>query len=334
LMELFRKRKQPTEHQYVEERLSAYLDGQLSSQEWGAVDRHLKACAHCRWNLDTLGQTVQWTRSLPTVSVPRVFTIPVPAQRARARRRPWGLPVLQGATVLAAVMFFFVVASEVLLTGFQPALAPQPVVMVEKAPADSQRGESVAVMEKEPAVAAEALAATEGLVTEPSQAPMPEAVASTEAVRAEDEAFAVEEAAETAASPAPDAGAMGGAKFASPEAEEAEEEAENAEPPSEASPAAILMATATSRPTPTPRPTVAPPTAAEPDVSVDVAPTEVAVVQEPAPHAPVQSVAQSRRASRDSLVGWLGVAELALGIVFILLGITTIVAMYRLRRAR
>lgn len=323
-MGLFRKRSQRTEHQYVEERLSAHLDGQLSSKEWAVVERHLKACAHCRWNLDTLGQTVQWTRSLPAVTVPRVFTIPVPAQKARAQRRPWGLPVLQGATVLVAVLFFLVVSSEVLLTGFLPASAPEPAVMLEKAPerepADAQSTEVVSVVEEEPAAAAEV--DTERPVTEPSHAPMPEAASPTEGMRTEEEKAAV-------ASPAPDAGAIGAVKVASPEPAETVAEPRSDAPPGEASPASILMATATSQPTPTPGPTVAPPT----DVA-ETGPTTIAEVWEPAPVVPEQEVAQSSRTSRDSLVGWLGVAEFAFGIAFILLGIITIVVMYRLRRAR
>jgi anti-sigma factor RsiW len=43
-MSLFRKNDSKTEHQWVEERLSAYLDGELSSRERDAVEHHLARC--------------------------------------------------------------------------------------------------------------------------------------------------------------------------------------------------------------------------------------------------------------------------------------------------
>jgi len=110
-MRWFRKRNETTEHEYVEERLSAYLDGELSQKEWAVVDRHLAACQSCQWNLATLKQTIQWTREMPAVPVPRVFTIPASAAPARRPRRNWGfVPLLQGATAIVALLLFFVMA--------------------------------------------------------------------------------------------------------------------------------------------------------------------------------------------------------------------------------
>ena len=115
-----------TEHGYIEERLSAYLDGELSPQERMVVDRHLAKCQDCRWNLKTLRQTVRWTRELPAVSVPHVFTLPVPAQTARAPRpRRTFVPLLQGATALVALLLVLVVAGDVMLTGSLGARAPR-----------------------------------------------------------------------------------------------------------------------------------------------------------------------------------------------------------------
>jgi anti-sigma factor RsiW len=116
-MSWVRKRDEKTEHGYVEERLSAYLDGELTQQERSIVERHLAVCQDCRWNLDTLRQTVRWVQELPSVSVPRVFTIPVPAEPVRAPRRRWGVPLLQGATALVALMLVFVVAGDFVWNG-------------------------------------------------------------------------------------------------------------------------------------------------------------------------------------------------------------------------
>jgi hypothetical protein len=116
-----------TEHRYAEERLSAYLDGELLPQERMAVDRHLAICQACRWNLETLRQTVQWTRELPDIPVPRAFRVPVPAQPVRRPRQRWGfVPLLQGATALLALLLAFAVAGDLLLSGagFR-ATAPQ-----------------------------------------------------------------------------------------------------------------------------------------------------------------------------------------------------------------
>ncbi len=124
----FRKNDPRTEHQYVEERLSAYLDGELTPQERTAVERHLAHCQACRWNLNTLRQTVRWVAELPAVPVPRAFTIPVATRPVRAPQRSWSLPLLQGATVLVALLLVVVVTGDFVLTGFLPAAAPRTAV--------------------------------------------------------------------------------------------------------------------------------------------------------------------------------------------------------------
>jgi hypothetical protein len=123
-MGLFVKNRQATEHRYAGERLSAYLDGELSSREQGRVDRHLATCPRCRWELDTLRRTVQWAMELPAVAVPRAFTIRVPAEPVRVARRSWALPALQGATALVAVLFFVALAGQALYPRFLPASVP------------------------------------------------------------------------------------------------------------------------------------------------------------------------------------------------------------------
>ena len=184
-MSWLRKDRDKTEHGYVAERLSAYLDGQLTSQEQAAVDRHVTTCEVCRWDLATLRQTVQWTRELPTVPVPRVFTIPVEAQPERPARRPWRLvPVLQGATALVALLLFFVVAGDVAFRGAMPALAPALDGMVEQQAVELRATQVVEVakeMEELPLALDAAVA--EKAVSEPEAVPLPQAVAPTGAMR-------------------------------------------------------------------------------------------------------------------------------------------------------
>ena len=90
------KSARTTEHGYFEERISAYLDGELVPQEYEAVGHHLETCPECQWELETLRQTTQWARELPTLTVPRVFTVPVAAEPGlwiRRRQAPLWVPL-------------------------------------------------------------------------------------------------------------------------------------------------------------------------------------------------------------------------------------------------
>jgi predicted anti-sigma-YlaC factor YlaD len=153
-MSWLRKQKE-TEHRTFEEQLSAYLDGELLPKEREVVEQHLAACPACRWNLKTLRQTVQWTSELPTVQVPRTFAIPVPARPVPAVRRWRFVPVLQGATALVALLLFFVVAGDAMLTGFQPVAMPRPAPQMLAPEATSPAGAGGA--EVAPTVVAEAV---------------------------------------------------------------------------------------------------------------------------------------------------------------------------------
>ncbi len=126
-------KRERTEHRYAEERLSAYLDGELTPQERLAVEQHLARCQACCWNLHTLQQTVRLVAGLPTVPIPRAFTIPVATRPARAPQPRWSLPLLQGATVLVALLLVIVVAGDLMLTGLLPSAAPRTAVSYEQA---------------------------------------------------------------------------------------------------------------------------------------------------------------------------------------------------------
>jgi anti-sigma factor RsiW len=129
------RKTEETGHDYVRDRLSEYLDGQLLGQERQAVEEHLAACGSCRWELQTLRQTVLWTRNLPTMPVPRSFTLPVPAAvPARSARPRWRLvPAFQLATAMVALLLFFAVAGDMALTGMRPASMPAPSLMQREA---------------------------------------------------------------------------------------------------------------------------------------------------------------------------------------------------------
>ena len=63
------------------ERLSSYIDGRLSPGERLSVEVHMQACARCRQEVEGLRTTVALLRRVPSVQVPRPFTLreaPVP----------------------------------------------------------------------------------------------------------------------------------------------------------------------------------------------------------------------------------------------------------------
>ena len=137
-MNWFRRNKHRIEDECCEESLSAYLDCELSAEERATVERHLAKCEDCRSNLETLRQTVEWTRDCAPVRLPRVFTIPVETaapKAVKARRPAWALPALQGATALVAVLFIFVVAGDLFLGGSAPRSMSQPQMVALQATA-------------------------------------------------------------------------------------------------------------------------------------------------------------------------------------------------------
>jgi hypothetical protein len=331
-MSRFGKPEKTTEHRYFEERLSAYLDGELLPQEQDAVERHVAACQDCQWDLDTLAKTVQWTRELPTVPVPHVFTIQVPEKPQPAARWRWGLvPALQAATALVALLFFFTVAGDVLLGGFRLAGAPEATVMEQEAPAAVEATQVVELAREAPAAE---------MITS-------EMVVETVVVEAE---RAAEGEAEKAVSP----GTAGPMPTRGPESASPEE----AEPLAAAAEEADIAPDEVMPPAPAVGEPEGAPQAEEPVLSAVPSPTvelEAPVVAggEPEPTAlttPVPATAQptalaaaqveqfeaaeweSGRALRRPVAPWLRPIEYALGVVLLLLAGTTLVFMIQRRR--
>lgn len=357
-MSLFRQSNNRIDHQYVEDRISAWIDGNLTPREQRALDQHLATCPDCQWRLDTIRQTVQWTRELPTIPVPRVFTIPVPAQYVPAPRRRWSfVPLLQGATALIALLLVFVVAGDVLLTGLLPAGAPQPALQQEQAAfsvdvtREVQLVETEVMLEVEKEVVVEAEMVVEKLVEqatpEPQPMPLPQAAQIVE--EPAPTPAAEEQAGAAMAPPSPTAegepmAAMGVERQAktAAEATSAEELVETTETEAPLEPAADAVATAAgqvpstaegapgqvSEPTPTSLPTAPPP-----EATAVVVATIVTMDQQAAPPAPQQEQ-RPARALRQPVVGWVRIAELGLGIALILLVTITAMAMVHRRRIK
>ncbi|MGH2523195.1 MAG: anti-sigma factor family protein [Anaerolineales bacterium] len=94
------------------ERLSAYLDDQLSSAEKAKLEKRLAQEPELKAALADLRMTVRALRSLPSVKPPRNFTL----SRAQALQRRGGgvVPLLRLATTFAALALVIVVAGDFL----------------------------------------------------------------------------------------------------------------------------------------------------------------------------------------------------------------------------
>ena len=131
----FLRRK--SEHQWVDESLSAYIDGELSPAEVERVEKHLEECSPCSESLTTLRHTIALVKELPLVSAPRSFAVRPALVKARPSLAPpaWGYGLLKGATALAALLLVLIVGSDLALhfvgitslTSWAPA-APAPEV--------------------------------------------------------------------------------------------------------------------------------------------------------------------------------------------------------------
>jgi anti-sigma factor RsiW len=342
-MSRFGKPNDKTQHQYYEERLSAYLDGELAPREQDAVERHLATCQECQWDLDTLQHTVQLMSELPAVPLPRVFTIPAPAEPERISRRRWNfLPLLQGATALVALLLFFAVAGDFVLMGPRRGSAPELMLMQDQAPVAVEATQVVGLVREAEAPEAEvaveeAVAETvvelveveaekEMVIATPSPMAQPtQAAAPAYEARATEPQEGGIEAPESAAEETP-----AGELAQEPQADEATEALKAAPVAQDAAPAEqdATGAAAGGGPTPTSLASPIPLTSPAPAVA-----TAVAEVPAPAPAMPEPEAQPVSGTWREPEVNWLRVVEVTLAVAFILLATVTVVATIQKRRA-
>ncbi|WP_376789081.1 anti-sigma factor family protein [Thermoflexus sp.] len=112
------------EHQWVQDRLSLYLDDRLEPEDRARVEVHLRGCETCARSWETLRWTVQAIRALPPVRAPRSFVIR-PEQVVSASHGAGGLRRAAWAMVAALIL---VLSLDLVLSrgpvGPQPAMAP------------------------------------------------------------------------------------------------------------------------------------------------------------------------------------------------------------------
>ncbi|MBN1580420.1 MAG: zf-HC2 domain-containing protein [Anaerolineae bacterium] len=110
--------RRKNEHQYVSERLSAYLDRQVSDRQVEQIKTHLETCEQCQQELETLLWTKRLLRQVPVVPVPRSFVVreaDVEPARVAPRRR---LFAMQWATAVVALLFVVVLFGDALTGGW------------------------------------------------------------------------------------------------------------------------------------------------------------------------------------------------------------------------
>jgi hypothetical protein len=161
-----------TEHEYVDKRLSAYVDGELSARETARVKAHLEVCKDCRDDLAALRWTKNLLQETPTVPLPRSFVLRevdiTPPRPVRRRQRAFAM---QWATAIVALLFILVSAGDILtsmpLAGRVPPASQQ--LAYETAPDDAQTIEMEAPAMAEEKVEIQAEETTTGPVEEKTQ---------------------------------------------------------------------------------------------------------------------------------------------------------------------
>lgn len=109
-------------HTIVKENLSAYIDGEADPKSIRLVEQHLASCAECAYEKETLEQTRALVRQVPQVAAPRSFILrPAQVEAEPKRANPLVMLYLRGATVIAGVLLFAVVAGDVWV---RPAITP------------------------------------------------------------------------------------------------------------------------------------------------------------------------------------------------------------------
>lgn len=165
-------------HEWVEERLSEYMDNRLDPLERVRLERHLEDCTRCQRSLDTLRWTVSVLKQAHAPALPRQFTLPAPARSTRAPAM--GLSVLRLATALATLILVSLIGIDLItnLGGGAPMLAPLPAAQSSARGAEPAATRAALVPPPSPSgtndLAATGLSATAAPPLPPVQPPAPQ----------------------------------------------------------------------------------------------------------------------------------------------------------------
>ncbi|MBF8268171.1 MAG: zf-HC2 protein [Dehalococcoidia bacterium] len=129
------ERFSPGRHRRFRALLSPYLDGRLDDVQVRRLEQHLRTCAPCQGEMQTLRDTVGLLRSLPRALPRRSFTLAErPAVLPPTPAYLWGM---RAATSVAAIALMLLFAGDFLGT-FSREAAPAP----DSGPATAQEAKS------------------------------------------------------------------------------------------------------------------------------------------------------------------------------------------------
>jgi hypothetical protein len=113
-----------TDWERERERISAYLDGELTGADRAALEAHLPDCDECQRELAALRQTRALLRALPAPALPRAFTLPETPAATPLRRRhapAWARPAQAIGSVAAMIGLGLLVATSLPHPASQPS---------------------------------------------------------------------------------------------------------------------------------------------------------------------------------------------------------------------
>lgn len=112
--------------------LSAYLDGEITSDEFHVVTEHLESCGRCKSELDELAVTRAAIRGLPLIQVPnQILVLAGPSSNGRStavdsrRDHPRWLPRPLAWAGAAAAVAVLIVAGALVSPSTPQTLSPQ-----------------------------------------------------------------------------------------------------------------------------------------------------------------------------------------------------------------
>ncbi len=138
--------------QSISEKLSAYIEKQLSTEEKMQIDAHLKTCAKCSLALKDLKKTIEYMQGIEEIEPPQWLSQKVMArvrEEAEQKEGIWQklfyplhikLPLEAVATILiavAAIYVFKIIQPEIKLA--KAPLQSENVIAMEELPKQSQR---------------------------------------------------------------------------------------------------------------------------------------------------------------------------------------------------
>jgi hypothetical protein len=140
---MFEFLKRKSKHEHLNEMLSPYINGELSSEERAGLEKHLAECEACVRNLHALRLTVELLGQLPKVPLPRPFFVRKEVA-SRVFRTVRAYAYLKGATAFAAALLIIVLASDALMQFAFMGLEAPPKVEV-RVPKEVEVTEEVVV---------------------------------------------------------------------------------------------------------------------------------------------------------------------------------------------